>query len=260
MGMANTRWTLVTGASSGIGAELARVFAARGHHLVLTARRQDKLETLARELEKAHRGRVEVVVADLGDPAGADTLMQEVESRGVVLTNLVNNAGFGLRGPFAEQPLDELMGMIALNITALTRLSRMALPGMIARGEGGILNVASTAAFQAGPNLALYYATKAFVLSLSEALHEEAKPHGVRVTALCPGPTHSEFAARAKMDDLQMFRRAAMSARAVAEAGVDGFSAGHAVVVPGAANAIGANLARILPRSLTRKLAGRLQA
>ncbi|KAA2236206.1 SDR family NAD(P)-dependent oxidoreductase [Salinarimonas soli] len=258
--MPKTRWTLVTGASSGIGAELARVFAARGHHLVLTARRRDKLEMLARELERAHRGRVEVVTADLGDPAGPDTLMREVESRGVELSNLVNNAGFGLRGPFAEQPMDELMGMVSLNITALTRLSRMALPAMIARGEGGILNVASTAAYQAGPNMALYYATKAFVLSLSEALHEEAKPHGVRVTALCPGPTHSEFASRARMEDSRLFRSAAMSARDVAEAGVDGFTAGHAVVLPGASNAIGANLARILPRSLTRKLAGRLQA
>lgn len=258
--MPNTRWTLVTGASSGIGAELARVFAARGHHLVLTARRKERLDTLAREITATHRGRVEVVAADLQDPAGPDALMREVEARGVPITNVVNNAGFGLRGPFDAQPIDEVMGMLAVNVTALTRLTHLALPAMLARGEGGILNVASTAAFQAGPNMAVYYATKAFVLSLSEALHEELKERGVRVTALCPGPTHSEFAKRADMEESRLFRRAAMSARDVAEAGVDGFSAGHAVVIPGASNAIGANIAKVLPRSLTRKLAGRLQA
>ncbi len=255
-----TRWTLVTGASSGIGAELARVFAARGHHLVLTARRRDRLEQLAREIETTHRGRVEIVAADLADPAAPDALLAEVAARGLTLTNLVNNAGFGLRGAFAQQPLDEVMGMVALNVTALTRLSRQVLPGLIERGSGGILNVASTAAFQAGPNMALYYATKAFVLSFSEALHEEARPHGVRVTALCPGPTLSEFTKRAKMEDIKAFRGAAMSARDVAQAGVDGFVAGHAVVIPGAANNVGATLAGLLPRALTRKIAGRFQA
>ncbi len=258
--MPKTRWTLVTGASSGIGAELARVFAARGHHLVVTARREDRLRQLARELETAHRGRVEVVTGDLQAADGAEALLREVEARGVTLTNVVNNAGFGLRGPFATQALDEVTGMIALNVTALARLTRLALPGLMAQGDGGILNVASTAAFQAGPNMAVYYATKAFVLSFSEALHEEMKPHGVRVTALCPGPTHSEFAKRASMDDLAVFRRSAMSARDVAEAGVDGFQAGHAVVIPGAANTVGATLAGLLPRALTRKIAGRLQA
>jgi hypothetical protein len=258
--MPNTRWTLVTGASSGIGAELARVFAARGHHVVLTARRRDRLEALAREIETAHRGRAEIVTADLQDPKGPDALMGEVASRGIALTNLVNNAGFGLRGPFAEQPLDEAMGMLAVNVTALTRLTHLALPGLLARGDGGILNVASTAAFQAGPNMAVYYATKAYVLSFSEALHEELKERGVRVTALCPGPTHSEFAKRADMEESRLFRRAAMSARDVAEAGVDGFQAGHASVIPGSSNVVGATLAKLLPRVVTRRAAGRLQA
>ncbi|HYF54876.1 MAG TPA: SDR family oxidoreductase, partial [Salinarimonas sp.] len=213
--MPNTRWTLVTGASSGIGAELARVFAARGHHVVLTARRRDRLEALGREIETAHRGRAEIVAADLADPDGPDALMREVEGRGIALTNLVNNAGFGLRGSFAGQPLDEVMGMLALNVTALTRLTHLALPAMLARGDGGIMNVASTAAFQAGPNMAVYYATKAYVLSFSEALHEEVRERGVRVTALCPGPTRSEFAKRADMEESRLFRRAAMSARDV---------------------------------------------
>jgi hypothetical protein len=258
--MPNTRWTLVTGASSGIGAELARVFAARGHHVVLTARRRDRLEALGREIETAHRGRAEIVAADLADPDGPDALMREVEGRGIALTNLVNNAGFGLRGAFAGQPLDEVMGMLALNVTALTRLTHLALPAMLARGDGGIMNVASTAAFQAGPNMAVYYATKAYVLSFSEALHEEVRERGVRVTALCPGPTRSEFAKRADMEESRLFRRAAMSARDVAEAGVDGFRAGHAVVIPGASNVVGATLAKFMPRALTRRAAGRLQA
>jgi len=258
--MPNSRWTLVTGASSGIGAELARSFAAAGRHVVLAARRRDKLEALAREIEAAHRCRAEIVVADLEDPAGPDALLAEVAARNITVHTLVNNAGFGLKGPFAEQDPARIEGMVTLNVTALTRLSRAILPGMIARKEGGILNVASTAAFQAGPNLAVYYATKAFVLSLSEALHEEAKPHGVTVTALCPGPTQSEFAERAGMADSKLFRRAAMSAAEVARAGVDGYRAGHAVVIPGPQNAFGAFMAGILPRAVTRKIAGRLQA
>jgi uncharacterized protein len=149
--------------------------------------------------------------------------------------------------------------MVALNVTALTRLCRLALPGMIARRRGGIINVASTAAFQAGPYLALYYASKAFVLSLSEALHEEAKPHGLIVTALCPGPTSTEFQDVAGMSDLRIFKAGAMSAAAVARIGVAGYERGQAVVIPGAANRMGAIGAQVVPRAWARRIAGRLQ-
>jgi short-subunit dehydrogenase len=254
------RWAAVTGASSGIGAELARELAARGFHLFLTARRQDRLEALATELTATRGARVEIATADLRAPEGVDQLLGEIASRGLVVDTFVNNAGFGLRGRFAELPLEAQEEMLALNIGALTRLSRKVLPDLIARGHGGIINVASTAAFQAGPNMAAYYASKAYVLSLSEALHEEAKPHGVVVTALCPGPTQSEFADVAGMDGSKLFRANAMKPRDVARAGVDGYLAGHAIVVPGLSNAIGVFAAGLLPRGFTRRVAGRLQA
>ena len=149
--------------------------------------------------------------------------------------------------------------MVEVNVRALTSLSRHALPGLIARRAGGILNLASLAAFQAGPNLAVYYATKAYVLSLSEALHEEAKPHGVVVTALCPGPVRTEFVDKAGMGDLKLFRSAAMDAATVARAGVDGYDAGRAIVIPGARNRLGALGAKLLPRAVSRRVAGTIQ-
>ena len=255
------RWTLVTGASSGIGVELARVFAERGHSLLLTARRKDRLEALAAELAGKHGIAVETLVFDLEDPAAPQALFEAVEGRGIALHTLVNNAGFGLRGRFATLPLDRQGAMLELNVTAPTKLSRLFLPGLIERGLGGILNVASTAAFQAGPYMAVYYATKAYVLSLSEALHEEAKPHGVTVTALCPGPVPTEFSARASLEMTRIVKMRAMTLEApeVARAGVEGYEAGKAIVIPGLANKIGAWGAQIGPRALVRKIAGKLQ-
>ena len=258
--MSNTRWTVVTGASCGIGVELARTFAAIGHNLVLVARRRERLDQLAGELKAGHRAEVQVMPLDLAKPESAGALLDGIDAKGLAVHTLVNNAGFGLRGQFAELPLDEQVAMVNLNVTGPTQLSRLVLPRLIERGRGGILNVASMAAFQAGPNMAVYYATKAYLLSLSEALHEEAKPHGVTVTALCPGPTQSEFADRAGMKEAGLFRRFAMSPAKVAQAGVDGYRAGHAVVVPGAANRVGSLAAGLLPRFLTRRAAGRLQA
>jgi short-subunit dehydrogenase len=255
------RCALITGASSGIGAELARVFAERGYGLALAARRAERLEAIADELRARHRVETQVLVFDLEDPASPTALFEELERRGIRLHTLVNNAGFGLRGRFATLPYDQQMAMVELNVVALTKLCRLALPGLIERGRGGILNVASTAAFQAGPNMAVYYATKAFVLSLSEALHEEAKPHGVTVTALCPGPTPTEFSARASLQMTRLMKLKAMtlSAEEVARAGVEGYEAGKAVVIPGWANRIGALGAQLGPRALARKIAGRLQ-
>lgn len=255
--MAEERWTLVTGASSGIGADLAREFASRGHNLILVARRRDRLEALAAEL-RPQGIRAEAIEADLGDPAALEHVVAELVAHGLPLHTLVNNAGFGLKGRFAELPADEQFAMVELNVVALTKLSRLVLPGLVERGRGGILNVASLAGFLAGPNMAVYYATKAYVLSLSEALHEEAKPHGVTVTALCPGPVITEFWDRAGVPMNASLRVGAMSSPDVARAGVQGYLAGQAIVVPGVATRLGLVGMRLLPRALTRKLAGRL--
>src|SRR3954471_5413702 len=182
------RATLITGASAGLGVEFARQCRARGDTLLLVARRKERLETLAAELGQSH-----ALAADLGRAGAAAALFEEVAALGLEVETLVNNAGFGLVGRFAELDDERQLAMIDLNVRALTELCRLALPPMLARGSGAILNVASTAAFQAGPYSAVYYASKAYVLSLTEALHQEAKGTGVRITALCPGPTATEF-------------------------------------------------------------------
>ncbi|KLK93766.1 short-chain dehydrogenase [Microvirga vignae] len=253
------RWAVITGASSGIGAELARVLAARGYSLVLTARRHERLEALAEEIQSAHRVQVEAMALDLEDREAPQDLAEMLRDRGIQVHTLVNNAGFGLRGNFASLPFERQIAMIDLNVRALTALSRLMLPGMLERGRGGILNVASTAAFQAGPYMAVYYATKAFVLSFSEALHEEARPHGVTVTALCPGPTESEFSATADLESSKLFKQGTMSAAEVARMGVDGYETGKAIVVTGVTNRLGTFGAKFLPRSVIRKIAGALQ-
>jgi short-subunit dehydrogenase len=254
------RWTLVTGASSGIGAELARRFAERGRALVLVARRRDRLDALATDLKAKHGVAVEVMVSDLTQPDGPEALVGAMVARGIVLDTLVNNAGFGLVGRFADLPAEGQLEMLALNVVAPTQLCRLVLPGLIARRAGGILNVASTAAFQAGPNMAVYYATKAYLLSLSEALHEEAKPHGVKVTALCPGPTLTEFQERAGMRLGRFLKLGLVGAAEVAGVGVRGYEAGRAVVVPGIGNRLGAAGAQLLPRFVARGIAARLQS
>jgi short-subunit dehydrogenase len=253
------RWAVITGASGGIGAELARVFAARGYPLVLTARRHERLEALGEEIGQAYGVPVEIMALDLGDREAPQDLHEMLQERGIAVHTLVNNAGFGLRGYFATLPHERQTAMIDLNVTALASLCRLMLPGMIERRRGGILNVASVAAFQAGPYMAVYYATKAFVLSLSEALHDEAKPHGVTVTALCPGPTESAFSETAGPKDSRLFSSGVMSPAEVARAGVDGYEAGRAIVIPGAANRAGALGAKFSPRFLSRRIAGLLQ-
>ena len=253
------RWSVVTGASSGIGAELARVLAARGHSLVLTARREERLLALAAELRETDGVAAEALAFDLEDPAAPQALFAALEGRGLTIHTLVNNAGFGLRGRFAMLPFAEQAAMVEVNVAAVTKLARLFLPGMIERRQGGILNVASTAAFQAGPYMAVYYATKAFVLSLSEALHDEAKPHGVTVTALCPGPTESEFSDTAGLKDSRLFEAGVMSSAEVARAGIDGYEAGRAIVIPGTRNRAGALGSKFAPRSISRRIAGLLQ-
>jgi short-subunit dehydrogenase len=249
---------LVTGASSGIGRELARCFAADGSRLVLVARSGGALETLADELRKAHKVDARVLVADLALPDAPTRLLKQLHHHGLKVDVLVNNAGFGAQGRFAELLLDRQLQMVQVKITALTHLTRLLLPGMIERRRGGVLNVASTAAFQPGPQMAVYSATKAYVLSFGEALAEEVAGTGVTVTALCPGPTETGFGDAAQMKDSRLFRLGRMSAQKVAEIGHQAFRRGRVVVVPGLRNRLLAFSVRFSPRSVARKIAGAL--
>ncbi|MGA0530544.1 SDR family NAD(P)-dependent oxidoreductase [Hansschlegelia sp. KR7-227] len=257
--MTAARTVLVTGASSGIGVELARLFAANGDDLVLAARRADRLKALAEELASRHGIKATAIPADLAKPEGAKELAIEVGRGGHVVDVLVNNAGFGLRGHFATLPFDRQLDMIQVNVTAPTALAGLFLPGMLARGRGGILNVASLAAFQAGPDMALYYATKAYLLSFSEALFEETRKKGVVVTALCPGPVPTEFGEVADLQGTRLFKTGVVSAKEVAKAGFDGFQAKKAIVIPGMLPKIGAFASRLGSRGLNRRIAGALQ-
>jgi uncharacterized protein len=247
--------TLITGASAGLGVEFARQCAARGDEVVLVARRKDRLEKLAAEIG----GRAHVITADLSEPDAATKVVAETVDRGMCVRTLINNAGFGLRGRFDELPLIRQLEMIDLNIRALTNLSFVVINDMVLKGGGSILNVASTAAFQPGPNMAVYFATKAFVLSFTEALHEEWKDRGIKVSALCPGPTRTEFGNVAGIKTLGQFDRLAMEAGPVVRAGLEGHEANKAVVIPGATNKIGAWSTRFAPRSVVRRIAGSLK-
>ena len=246
--------TLITGASAGLGVEFARQCVKRGEEVILVARRKDRLNKLAAELGKAH-----VIAADLSKLKAAEKLLAEVASRGLWVRTLINNAGFGLRGRFDALALDRQLEMIDLNIRSLTNLAFVALDNMRAHGGGAILNVASTAAFQPGPNMAVYFATKAYVLSFTEALHEEWKGRGIKVSSLCPGPTRTEFGDVAGIKTLGSFDRLAMEAEPVVRAGLEGLDRNQAVVIPGVPNKIGAWSTRLAPRSTVRKIAGSLK-
>ena len=249
-----TKVALITGASAGLGVEFARQLSKRGHRLVLAARRKDQLESLAEEL-----GNARAVAIDLSKPGASAALVADIEAAGEQVDLLVNNAGFGLIGGFAQLDAERQREMIDLNVGTLTDLCRAFAPPMVARKSGAILNVASTAAFQPGPKMAVYFATKAFVLSFTEALHEELKPHGVNVSALCPGPTRTEFGEVAGFGGNGMFDRVAMEAPEVVRAGLDGLDKNRAVVVPGMMNKIGAASTRFAPRSVVRKIAGAIK-
>src|SRR5215831_4224147 len=249
---------LITGSSSGIGAALAKVFAAHqhehGHELVLVARRGDRLETLAGEIAASGRPRPTVITVDLERRDGASAIAAELSSRGLEPVIVVNNAGFGLYGEAAALPRDEQLAMVDVNVRALTELSLMFVDSM-ARHRGGILNVASLAAFLPGPGMAVYYASKAYVLSFSEALHRELSERGVRVTALCPGPVPTEFQARAGGMQLNAVVRALeLSAERVAQIGYDSFMAGKRVAIAGIGNRVVVSLMRLVPHALLLRL------
>lgn len=228
--------------------------SSRGHALVLAARRKERLESLASEL-----GNARAVEIDLSRADAARKLMADIEAAGEEVELLVNNAGFGLIGRFAELESKRQRQMIDLNVGALTELCRAVVPGMIKRKAGGIINVASTAAFQPGPKMAVYFATKAYVLSFTEALHEELMPHGIKVSCLCPGPIRTEFGEVAGFRGNGLFERVAMESPDVVRAGLRGLDRNHAVVVPGLPNKITAASSRFAPRPWVRKIAGAIK-
>lgn len=249
------RWALVTGASAGIGTAFARALAARGMHLVLTARREERLRELGEELERRHGVRTAVIPADLGDPGAAEPLWRAA-TQGREIHLLLNNAGFGAQGDFAAVPRETQSRMVQLNCVALLELAHLALGEMQARRDGAVVNVASTSAFQPVPLMATYAASKAFVLSLSEALAEEAGRHGVRVVALCPGPVATEFQAVAGTA-VNEGSPGVLGADAVVIAALAALDRGHWHVVPGLLNRLGATLARRAPLGLSTRMARR---
>lgn len=250
---------LVTGASSGIGAELARQLAGHGHTVTLVARREDRLRDLADEIRGRHGTRAEVIGCDLSDTAARERLVAEVAERGLTVELLLNNAGFGSAGSFQELDLDWEIRMVRTNIEAIVDLCGRYVPGMVERGSGAVLNVASTAAFQPLPRQSTYSASKAFVLAFTEALSADLAGTGVTATALCPGPVRTEFT-----DAHEGFEAAAhtpdflwMTAEETARIGLEGLARGKRVVVPGAGNRLGTIAGHLVPRSLLLPLARR---
>jgi short-subunit dehydrogenase len=242
---------LVTGASIGIGYELAKLFARDGYDLILVSRDKDKLDAVAAELEASHKCRVAVLAKDLTVPRAPDEIYEQLQQNSVDLDVLVNNAGVGGIGAFHKDDTQRWLDMIQLNVTSLVHLTRLVLPGMVERGRGRVLNVASTAAFQPGPFMATYYATKAFVLSFSEAIDTELKGTGVSVTTVCPGPTRTEFQRRAGMKESKLAKGGViMDAATVARIGYDAMMKNKRTVVTGTKNRVAAFASsRVLPRS-----------
>ncbi len=260
VGQATARTALVTGASSGIGLDLATSCARGGFNLVLVARRAAELEAVATRLREQTGRDVATIAADLSEATAADQLAAELTGRALAIDVLINNAGYAQYGAFAETDAGDELRMMQLNMITLTRLTKFLLPPMQARHWGKILNVASTAAFMPGPLMAVYYATKAYVLSFSEALNEELRGSGVTVTALCPGPTQTGFQARAQMEDSKLVRgRQIMSSATVARIGYTAMMRGTPVVIPGTMNRLQALAPRFLPRRLMPTLVRRAQ-
>src|SRR5271166_1538358 len=246
------KWALVTGASAGIGVALAQELAAGGTHLMLTARRLDRLQEVAKTLHDKHGIQTHVVAADLAKREAPQDIFAFSKEKGVRIDLLINNAGFGQYGEVPQVETQRLLDMVEVNCTAVVHLTRLFLPEMVARRSGDILILASTAAFQAVPYISTYAATKAFDLFFAEGLAEEMKPHGIRVCALCPGSTESEFHAVAGQEE---FRRTSETAEKVARTGLQALAEGQSYVISGFGNYLGAQSQRLLPRRLVTRIA-----
>ena len=249
---------LVTGASAGLGVDFARLLARDGFDLVLVARNQQALEKLAAELSTTHGVRAQVMPANLGDPAAPRGLFDALQENGTIIDFLVNNAGFGSQGKFADADETTQLQIVQVNVTALTHLTRLFLPGMLARRRGRIMNVASTAAFIPGPLMAVYYATKAYVLSFSEAIDDELRRTPVTVTAVCPGPTATEFHKRGNIHKTRLFQGSLMDSATVARIGYEATLKGRRVVITGAGNRLMIAAAKFVPRRLLTRIARRM--
>jgi uncharacterized protein len=250
-----SKWALVTGASAGIGVALARELAAGGTNLVLTARRKGRLEELAKELSVKHDVVTEVFAADLADPSAPENIFSFTQEGGFEIALLINNAGFGRYGEFSSVETQRLLDMVQVNCSAVVHLTRLYLPQMIARRRGDVLILASTASFQAVPYISTYAATKAFDLLFAEGLAEEMKPYGIRVCALCPGSTESEFHA---VSGQEKFQRRAETAEKVARTGLKALAAGKSYVISGMGNYLGAHGERLVPRRFVTRIAGNM--
>lgn len=254
-----SRTALITGASSGIGYELALLFARDGFDCILVARSNDKLNELAARLESEYRVKTLVLSKDLSKPSAVNEIYEETSAASMPVSVLVNNAGFGVYGLFAKTDLDAELQMLQVNITALTSLTKLFLPGMLERREGRILNVASTAGFAIGPLMAVYYASKAYVLSFSAALANELEGTGVTVTTLAPGPTRTGLQQRGAMGDSRLFKGQIADARSVALAGYGGLMSGKTLVIPGIRNKLIPVVARLSPRRVMARVVRRAQ-
>ncbi|MCS1350988.1 SDR family oxidoreductase [Mechercharimyces sp. CAU 1602] len=250
---------LITGASSGIGEELAKVFARNNHDLILVARREDRLAKLAQELQQQYGVQAEVLAEDLGDEGAPVRIYEQMKQSGKQVDILVNNAGFGSFGSFVEQDLESELNMVDVNVKALVALTRLFLPDMVERGYGGILHTASVVGLlPGGPLMSIYYATKSFVVSFTQALANELEGTGVKVSALCPGPTKTGFPERASWDASKVMK-SAMTASQVAQIGYDGFQNGKILTVPGFSNRLIIRLGQMLPRKVVTKVVRRSQ-
>jgi uncharacterized protein len=261
---ASTKQTaLITGASGGIGLDLAREFAKDGYNLVLVARSKEKLALLAADFAKQYTISVTVIAKDLSKASAPDELYNELKTRGIQIDALVNNAGFATYGKFVEIGLEQELQEMQLNMVTLTHLSKLFGRDMVTHKNGKILNVASTAAFQPGPLMAVYYATKAYVLSFSEALANEFEGTGVTVTVLCPGPTESGFQERAAMQDSKLIQKGGvakmMPSAEVAAQGYEATKRGQTVIIPGFMNQMGTLLPRFLPRNMVTRTVRNMQ-
>jgi short-subunit dehydrogenase len=254
-----SRTALITGASSGIGYELAVLLGQNGFDCILVARSHDKLSDLAARLEGEFRAKTRIISKDLSKPNAVDEIYEEVTAATLTVDVLVNNAGFAVFGLFSQTDLQKELEMLQVNVVALTALTKVFLKGMVERRAGRILNLASTAAFEPGPLMAVYYASKAYVLSFSEALANELRGTGVTVTTLCPGPTRSGFQKRGEMEDSRLVQGEIADAGSVALAGYRGLMAGKTIVIPGFTNKLVPWMVRLSPRSMVPRVVRRMQ-